>query len=55
MMNQDVIDLYDRVPGQAPILVTGGASASDMVATSGPGLAIDGGIPEGSVLLRRIN
>jgi len=56
MMNQDVIDLYDRVPGQAPILVTGGASAgADMVATSGPGLAIDGGIPEGSVLLRRIN
>jgi lipoprotein-anchoring transpeptidase ErfK/SrfK len=56
MMNQDVIDLYDRVPGQAPILVTGGSSAgADVVATSGPGLAIDGGIPEGSVLLRRIN
>jgi lipoprotein-anchoring transpeptidase ErfK/SrfK len=24
MMNQDVIDLYDRVPNQTPILVTSG-------------------------------
>ena len=24
LMNQDIIDLYDRVPGQAPIVVTGG-------------------------------
>ena len=24
LMNQDIIDLYDRVPGRAPILVTGG-------------------------------
>ena len=24
LMNQDIIDLYDRVPGKAPILVTAG-------------------------------
>jgi lipoprotein-anchoring transpeptidase ErfK/SrfK len=27
-MNQDIIDLYDRVPGQAPILVTNGIGMS---------------------------
>ena len=48
MMNQDVIDLYDRVGGSAPIVVTGGGG------DSGPGLAIDSGIPEGSVLLGRV-
>jgi lipoprotein-anchoring transpeptidase ErfK/SrfK len=28
LMNQDIIDLYDRVPGQAPILVTSGIGLS---------------------------
>jgi lipoprotein-anchoring transpeptidase ErfK/SrfK len=28
LMNQDIIDLYDRVPGRAPILVTGGIGMS---------------------------
>jgi lipoprotein-anchoring transpeptidase ErfK/SrfK len=28
LMNQDIIDLYDRVPGQAPILVTNGIGMS---------------------------
>lgn len=28
LMNQDVIDLYDRVPGKAPILVTNGIGVS---------------------------
>ena len=28
LMNQDIIDLYDRVPGQAPILVTSGIGMS---------------------------
>jgi lipoprotein-anchoring transpeptidase ErfK/SrfK len=28
LMNQDIIDLYDRVPGRAPILVTNGIGTS---------------------------
>ena len=28
LMNQDIIDLYDRVPGRAPILVTSGVGIS---------------------------
>ncbi|MDQ6438220.1 L,D-transpeptidase [Mesorhizobium sp. LHD-90] len=28
MMNQDIIDLYDRVPGKTPILVTSGIAVS---------------------------
>jgi lipoprotein-anchoring transpeptidase ErfK/SrfK len=28
LMNQDIIDLYDRVPGQAPVLVTNGIGMS---------------------------
>lgn len=51
MINQDVIDLYNRVGGSAPIKVGGGGG---MVATMGRGLAIDGGIPEGSTLLGRV-
>jgi lipoprotein-anchoring transpeptidase ErfK/SrfK len=55
LINQDVIDLYDRVPNSSPIIV--GAGGSGLVASSGDeiGLAIDGGVPEGAVLLRRIN
>ena len=49
LINQDVIDLYDRVQTGSPIVVTGGGG--QLVATSGPGLAIDSGIPDGSILL----
>lgn len=57
MMNQDVIDLYDRVPNSSPINVGGGgamAATGDTVVRP-LGLAIDSGVPEGAVLLRRIN
>lgn len=53
MINQDVIDLYDRVPSSSPIIV--GGAQSEVVATSfRQGMAIDGGVPEGAVLLGRI-
>jgi lipoprotein-anchoring transpeptidase ErfK/SrfK len=55
LMNQDIIDLYDRVPSSTPIIVTSGLG-SRMV--SAPrrrrGLAIDSGVPEGAILLRRL-
>jgi lipoprotein-anchoring transpeptidase ErfK/SrfK len=56
MINQDVIDLFDRVPNASPIIVGGGAGG--MVASSyvsDIGQAIDSGVPDGAVLLRRIN
>jgi lipoprotein-anchoring transpeptidase ErfK/SrfK len=53
MLNQDVIDLYERVPQQTPIIVTGGATP---MASTGfeRAIPIDDGVPEGSVLLGRI-
>lgn len=53
MLNQDVIDLYDRVKNGSPIKVTS-AAGSDPVATSGPGMAIDGGLPPDAELVGRI-
>ncbi len=54
MINQDVIDLYDRVPQQSPIIVTGGVG-SPMVSQplDDQGVPIDSGVPLGSVLLGR--
>lgn len=55
MMNQDVIDLYSRVGTKAPIIVTDSDSGREVIGrVSGPGMAIDDGIPEGSVLLGRV-
>ena len=55
MINQDVMDLYDRVPQQSPIVVTGGVGAVPMSAGPfDPGVPIDSGVPEGSVLLGRL-
>ncbi|MEZ5804212.1 MAG: L,D-transpeptidase [Rhizobiaceae bacterium] len=55
MINQDVIDLYDRVPQQSPIIVTGGVGAP---MASQPlddqGIPIDSGVPLGSVLLGQV-
>lgn len=52
-MNQDIIDLYDRVPNSSPVVVTG--NAADMVASSdAQGQPIDAGVPEGSILLGRL-
>jgi lipoprotein-anchoring transpeptidase ErfK/SrfK len=54
LMNQDIIDLYDRVPGQAPIIVTGGVGGT-LVASSSfrQAIPMDAGVPDGSVLLGR--
>lgn len=56
LMNQDVIDLYDRVPSSSPILVGAGTGYQMVSQRRGPSrMAIDSGVPEGAVLLRRIN
>jgi lipoprotein-anchoring transpeptidase ErfK/SrfK len=54
LMNQDIIDLYDRVPNSSPIVVTSGLGtpvASNSYQSRTP---IDAGVPEGSVLLGRV-
>jgi lipoprotein-anchoring transpeptidase ErfK/SrfK len=51
MMNQDVIDLYDRVPNQTPIVVTSNVGVPVAQGGFGQGERIDGGVPSGAVLL----
>ena len=55
LMNQDIIDLYDRVPSSAPIIVTSGLGSS-IVASSARrrGLPMDSGVPRDAILLRRL-
>ncbi len=52
-MNQDIIDLYDRVPNASPVVVTGSASGA-VASADGQGEPIDDGVPEGSLLLGRL-
>ena len=55
MINQDVIDLYDRVPQRSPIIVTGNAGSQMMAQPLDDlGDPIDSGVPLGSVLLGRV-
>jgi len=52
LMNQDIIDLYDRVPGKTPVLVTAGVGQPMVAATSfHRGVAIDAGVPRNAQLL----
>ncbi len=53
LMNQDIIDLYDRVPNSTPILVTAGLGAPVAAPQDPSDAPIDAGVPEGSVLLGR--
>ncbi|WP_274630699.1 L,D-transpeptidase [Arvimicrobium flavum] len=53
LINQDIIDLYDRVPQQSPILVTSGVGAPVATSPLDQGVPIDTGVPAGSVLLGR--
>jgi lipoprotein-anchoring transpeptidase ErfK/SrfK len=50
LMNQDIIDLYDRVPNKTKVVVTSNVGAP-MVASGGQAIPIDDGVPEDSVLL----
>ncbi|MBL8583064.1 MAG: L,D-transpeptidase [Rhizobiaceae bacterium] len=54
MMNQDVMDLYDRVPNQTPIIVTNNVGTPMASSPFDQGDPIDSGVPAGSVLLGRV-
>jgi lipoprotein-anchoring transpeptidase ErfK/SrfK len=51
LMNQDIIDLYDRVPAKTPIVVTSGLGGPMVATANRRAIPIDAGVPEGSVLL----
>lgn len=53
-MNQDIMDLYERVPNSTPIIVTSGIGSSVVATAFRRGVPIDAGVPEGSVLLGRV-
>lgn len=51
LMNQDIIDLYDRVPSKTPVVVTSDASQPMVATANRQAIPIDAGVPDGSVLL----
>ncbi|TGP95562.1 L,D-transpeptidase [bacterium M00.F.Ca.ET.141.01.1.1] len=51
LMNQDIIDLYDRVPSKSPVIVTSNASQPMVATANHKAIPIDAGVPDGSVLL----
>jgi hypothetical protein len=50
-MNQDIIDLYDRVPSKSPVIVTADIGQAMVATANRKAIPIDAGVPEGSVLL----
>lgn len=56
LMNQDIIDLYDRVPNSTPIIVTDNAGGGAQIAAASYQRAepMDAGVPEDAVLLGRV-
>jgi lipoprotein-anchoring transpeptidase ErfK/SrfK len=54
LINQDVIDLYDRVPPKTPVVVTSDVSQPMVASANRTAIPIDGGVPD-SVLLGPVN
>lgn len=52
LINQDVIDLFDRVPNKTPVLVTSGLGAPVVAMSYRKAIPIDAGVPDGEVLGR---
>ncbi|ESW94874.1 L,D-transpeptidase [Mesorhizobium sp. M0761] len=51
LINQDIIDLYDRVPSKSPVIVTSDIGQPMAASANRRAIPIDGGVPDGSVLL----
>jgi lipoprotein-anchoring transpeptidase ErfK/SrfK len=51
LINQDIIDLYDRVPNKTPVIVTSGVGQELVATADRKAIPIDAGVPEGSILL----
>ncbi|MFD2058084.1 L,D-transpeptidase [Mesorhizobium calcicola] len=51
LMNQDIIDLYDRVPSKSPVIVTADVNQPMVATANRRAIPIDAGVPDGSILL----
>ncbi|QDC02995.1 MULTISPECIES: L,D-transpeptidase family protein [Phyllobacteriaceae] len=51
LMNQDIIDLYGRVPGKATVIVTPNAESAIAATSSRRAIPIDAGVPQDAELL----
>ncbi|MGB3416779.1 MAG: L,D-transpeptidase [Mesorhizobium sp.] len=52
LMNQDIIDLYDRVPAKTKIVVTSNVGAPMVASVDAQAIPIDNGVPQGTLLGR---
>lgn len=52
LINQDVLDLYERVPNRSPVLVTSGIGAPMVAMGYDKAIPIDAGVPEAQPLGR---
>lgn len=55
LINQDIIDLYDRVPSKSPVIVTADVGRQMVATANHKAIPIDAGVPDGSVLLGPVN
>ena len=53
LMNQDIIDLYDRVPSKTPVIVTADIGQPTVASANRKAIPIDAGVP-GSVVLEPV-
>lgn len=53
LMNQDIIDLYDRVPNKTPVVVTSAVGGPLVASVNRTAIPIDAGVPEEPTLLDR--
>ncbi|TIS88202.1 L,D-transpeptidase [Mesorhizobium sp.] len=51
LINQDIIDLYDRAPNKTPVVVTADVGEPVVAAADRKAIPIDAGVPDGSILL----
>ncbi|CCV05130.1 ErfK/YbiS/YcfS/YnhG family protein [Mesorhizobium metallidurans STM 2683] len=51
LINQDIIDLYDRTPSKTPVIVSAGVGQQMVATANRKAIPIDAGVPEGSILL----
>jgi len=54
LMNQDVIDLYDRVPNKSPVIVTSDINGPTVATTDRQAIPIDAGVPEDAEFLGEV-
>jgi hypothetical protein len=49
LINQDIIDLYDRVPSKTPVIVTADIGQANVATDNRRAIPIDAGVPDDAV------